>query len=66
MKKFESGPSIKDYNKLNHWFDFNDQNVLKVYSGKVDIGQHISSTLALITSILVIFVSIRMGIRLIP
>ena len=50
MKKFESGPSIKDYNKLNHWFDFNDQNVLKVYSGKVDIGQHISSTLALITS----------------
>ena len=50
MKKFESGPSINDYNKLNHWFDFNDQNVLKVYSGKVDIGQHISSTLALITS----------------
>jgi nicotinate dehydrogenase subunit B len=50
MKKFDSGPSIKAYNKLNHWFDFNNQNVLKVYSGKVDIGQHISSTLALITS----------------
>ena len=50
MKQFNSGPSINTYNKLSHWFDFSNLGILKVYSGKIDIGQHISSTLALITS----------------
>ena len=50
MNQFNSGPSINAYNKLSHWFDFSNPGILKVYSGKVDIGQHISSTLALITS----------------
>ena len=50
MKQFNSGPSINTYNKLSHWFDFSNPGILKVYSGKIDIGQHISSTLALITS----------------
>ena len=50
MNQFNSGPSISTYNKLSHWFDFSDPGTLKVYSGKIDIGQHISSTLALITS----------------
>ena len=50
MNQFNSGPSIKTYNKLSHWFDFTNPGILKVYSGKIDIGQHISSTLALITS----------------
>ena len=50
MNQFNSGPSINTYNKLSHWFDFSNPGILKVYSGKVDIGQHISSTLALITS----------------
>ena len=42
--------SIKSYNKLSNWFNFDKENVLQVYSGKIDIGQHISSTLALIAS----------------
>jgi len=50
MKQFNSGPSINTYNKLSHWFDFSNPGILRVYSGKIDIGQHISSTLALITS----------------
>ena len=50
MNQFNSGPSINAYNKLSHWFDFSNPGILKVYSGKIDIGQHISSTLALITS----------------
>ena len=50
MSKFDSGPSIKSYNKLQDWFDFSKTGSIRVYSGKVDIGQHISSTLALITS----------------
>ena len=50
MKQFNSGPSINTYNKLSHWFDFSNFGILKVYSGKIDIGQHISSTLALIIS----------------
>ena len=50
MSKFDSGPSIKSYNKLQNWFDFSKTGSIKVYSGKVDIGQHISSTLALIAS----------------
>ena len=50
MNQFNSGPSINSYNKLSHWFDFSTTGILKIYSGKIDIGQHISSTLALITS----------------
>ena len=50
MSKFDSGPSIKSYNKLQDWFDFSKTGSIRVYSGKVDIGQHISSTLALIAS----------------
>ena len=50
MNSFHSGPSIKLYGKLRNWFNFDKNNVLQVYSGKIDIGQHISSTLALISS----------------
>ena len=50
MNQFKSGPSINTYNKLSHWFDLSNPGILKVYSGKIDIGQHISSTLALIAS----------------
>ena len=50
MDSFHSGPSIKLYGKLRNWFNFDKDNVLQVYSGKIDIGQHISSTLALISS----------------
>ena len=45
MNQFNSGPSIKTYNKLSHWFDFTNPGILKVYSGKIDIGQHISLSL---------------------
>ena len=50
MTAFNSGPSIKLYRKISNWFNFDKNNVLQVYSGKIDIGQHISSTLALICS----------------
>ena len=50
MSTFHSGPSIKLHKKITDWFDFDKNGVLKVYSGKIDIGQHISSTLALISS----------------
>ena len=50
MTTFNSGPSIKLYRKISNWFNFDKNNVLQVYSGKIDIGQHISSTLALISS----------------
>ena len=50
MNQFNSGPSVNTYNKLSHWFDFSNPGILKVYSGKIDIGQHISSSLALIAS----------------
>ena len=50
MTAFNSGPSIKLYRKISNWFNFDKNNVLQVYSGKIDIGQHISSTLALISS----------------
>ena len=50
MTAFNSGPSIKLYGKISNWFNFDKNNVLQVYSGKIDIGQHISSTLALISS----------------
>ena len=50
MNFLKTGSSIKSYNKLSNWFNFDKENVLQVYSGKIDIGQHISSTLALIAS----------------
>ena len=50
MKSFNSGPSIKKYRNIRDWFNFDKINFLQVYSGKIDIGQHISSTLALISS----------------
>ena len=50
MSTFHSGPSIKLHKKITDWFNFDENEVLKVYSGKIDIGQHISSTLALISS----------------
>ena len=50
MNTFNTGPSIRLYGKLKNWFNFSRNNVLQGYSGKIDIGQHISSTLALISS----------------
>ena len=50
MKSFNSGPSIKKYRNIRDWLNFDKINFLQVYSGKIDIGQHISSTLALISS----------------
>ncbi|MDC0093661.1 molybdopterin-dependent oxidoreductase [Alphaproteobacteria bacterium] len=50
MNAVNTGPSISSYKKLKLWFNFDNPNILQIYSGKVDIGQHISSTLALICS----------------
>ncbi len=50
MDRFYSGPSIKSYKKLSDWFDFKKNNMILVNSGKIDIGQHISSSIALICS----------------
>ena len=50
MNTFNTGPSVRLYGKLKNWFNFRRNNILQVYSGKIDIGQHISSTLALISS----------------
>ncbi len=52
MKKqlLNTGPSIQKYNKINKWLLFDEDNKIKINSGKIDIGQHISSTLALICS----------------
>ena len=50
MDRFYSGPSIKSYKKLSDWFDFKKDNMILVNSGKIDIGQHISSSIALICS----------------
>ncbi len=50
MNTFNTGPSVRLYGKLKNWFNFSRNNILQVYSGKIDIGQHISSTLALISS----------------
>ena len=50
MDRFHSGPSIKSYKKLSDWFDFKKDNMILVNSGKIDIGQHISSSIALICS----------------
>ena len=50
MLDFHSGPSIISYKRISNWFNLEKDKILKVNSGKVDIGQHISSTLALICS----------------
>ena len=48
--KINSGPSIKSYNKVSNWLEIKENNIVNVLSGKIDIGQHISTTLALICS----------------
>ena len=48
--KINTGASVKDYNKVSDWLSFEIPNKIKISSGKVDIGQHISTTLALICS----------------
>ncbi len=52
MKKqiLNSGPSIKNYNRISDWLVLDEDNKIKINSGKIDIGQHISSTLALVCS----------------
>ena len=50
MLDFHSGPSSNSYKRISNWFNLEKDKILKVNSGKVDIGQHISSTLALICS----------------
>ena len=50
MEGFISGPSIQTNKKLSSWFSFKKDNFILVNSGKVDIGQHVSSSLALICS----------------
>ena len=45
-----TGASVKDYNKVSDWLSFETPDKIHVSSGKVDIGQHISTTLALISS----------------
>ena len=48
--KLDTGASVKDYNKVSDWLSFEVPNKINISSGKVDIGQHISTTLALICS----------------
>ena len=48
--KLKTGESVKDYNKVSDWLSFESPNKIIISSGKVDIGQHISTTLALICS----------------
>mgnify|MGYP000063201068 CR=1 FL=1 len=48
--KLNTGPSVKDYNKVSDWLSFETPDKILISSGKVDIGQHISTTLALICS----------------
>ena len=50
MESFLSGPSVQSYKKLSSWFSFEKDNLILVHSGKIDIGQHVSSSLALICS----------------
>ena len=51
MNELSTGPSIKVYNLLSNWISFNNNNnKIKIFSGKVDIGQHISTTLSIIAS----------------
>ena len=45
-----TGASVKDYNKVSDWLSFETPDKILISSGKVDIGQHISTTLALISS----------------
>ena len=43
--KINTGASVKDYNKVSDWLSFEIPNKIKISSGKVDIGQHISTCL---------------------
>ncbi|MGY9060176.1 MAG: molybdopterin cofactor-binding domain-containing protein, partial [Candidatus Puniceispirillales bacterium] len=49
MNQLSSGTSIQSYNFVSDWIIF-DNNMIQILTGKIDIGQHISTTLALITS----------------
>ena len=49
MNQLSSGTSIQSYNFVSDWIIF-DNNMIQVLTGKIDIGQHISTTLALIAS----------------
>ena len=49
MDQLSSGTSIQSYNFVSNWIIF-DNNMIQVLTGKIDIGQHISTTLALIAS----------------
>jgi len=49
MNQLSSGTSIQSYNFVSNWIIF-DNNIIKILTGKIDIGQHISTTLALIAS----------------
>ena len=48
--KLNTGASVKDYNKVSDWLSFESPDKINISTGKVDIGQHISTTLALICS----------------
>ena len=49
MNQLSSGTSIQSYNFVSDWIIF-DNNMIQILTGKIDIGQHISTTLALIVS----------------
>jgi CO/xanthine dehydrogenase Mo-binding subunit len=44
-----SGPSVKNYNFISNWLKFENEKIY-IHSGKIDIGQHISTSLAIICS----------------
>ena len=46
---FYSGPSVKNYNFIFNWLKFENEKIY-IHSGKIDIGQHISTSLAIICS----------------
>ena len=48
--KLNTGASVKDYNKVSDWLSFESPDKINISTGKVDIGQHISTTLAVICS----------------
>ena len=49
MDQLSSGASIQNYHLVSNWIHFKDDRVI-ILTGKVDIGQHISTTLAFISS----------------
>ena len=44
-----SGPSVKNYNFIFNWLKFENEKIY-IHSGKIDVGQHISTSLAIICS----------------